>query len=186
MDEARAHEPYPGAIAPPLLGPILDLGCGTGLVAVVLSDLALGPFTGIDLSSAMLAEAAGKRLYDRLIEGDIYTDMTTLGPFGLAIAADVLPYLGDPMPVLSSVAALLTAGSLFILTIEALDESEAASFRLGTRARYEHRASALIWAAQLAGFAVRECRQAVLRRDRDRPVNGCVIVLERQPVETMQ
>jgi tetratricopeptide (TPR) repeat protein len=29
---------------------VLDLGCGTGLVGVVLADLPVGPFTGVDLS----------------------------------------------------------------------------------------------------------------------------------------
>ncbi|MBV8576373.1 MAG: tetratricopeptide repeat protein, partial [Acetobacteraceae bacterium] len=35
-------------------GPVLDLGCGTGLVAVAVSDLPLRPMIGVDLSPAML------------------------------------------------------------------------------------------------------------------------------------
>ncbi len=50
------------------IGPILDLGCGTGLVALALSDLDLGPFFGIDLSAAMLEEARAKELYASLRE----------------------------------------------------------------------------------------------------------------------
>ncbi len=42
-------------------GPVLDLGCGTGLMAVALSDLPLGPIVGVDLSRGMLAAAARAR-----------------------------------------------------------------------------------------------------------------------------
>ena len=38
-------------------GPVLDLGCGTGLIALALFDLQLGSFTGIDLSPRMLEHA---------------------------------------------------------------------------------------------------------------------------------
>jgi tetratricopeptide (TPR) repeat protein len=34
------------------VGPVLDLGCGTGLAALAISDLAVGPFTGVDLPTA--------------------------------------------------------------------------------------------------------------------------------------
>ena len=158
------------------LGPVLDLGCGTGLVGLVLADLGLGPFTGIDLSPSMLAEAATKNVYAELIEGDLRGSELPHGPFELAVAADVLPYLGDPSPVFAAVRTRLTAGARFVLTAEALDEAEPAEFCLGARARYAHRPSALRAAANSAGFDVESCRTAFLRRDRDEDVQGCVLV----------
>jgi predicted TPR repeat methyltransferase len=53
------------------LGPALDLGCGTGLVAVVLSDLPIGPLVGVDVSPRMLAQAAAKQCYAELREADV-------------------------------------------------------------------------------------------------------------------
>jgi predicted TPR repeat methyltransferase len=161
----------------PVVGPVLDLGCGTGLVALVLSDLPVGPFTGIDLSPGMLAEAAAKHLYQNLIEADVDALPAGLGRFALAVAADVLPYLGDPGPLLTAVRDHLADDGLFILTVEALLESDPAPFRLNRRARYAHRPAALLEAAAAAGFAARECLVTPLRRDQDGPVLGCVVVL---------
>ena len=45
-------------------GPALDLGCGTGLIAVALSDLSIRPIHGVDLSPRMLAKAVERNLYD--------------------------------------------------------------------------------------------------------------------------
>lgn len=50
----------------PETGPILDAGCGTGLQTEALVLAGYGPFTGIDLSSEMLAIAERKRLYASL------------------------------------------------------------------------------------------------------------------------
>jgi SAM-dependent methyltransferase len=47
-------------------GPILDAGCGTGLQTEALVLAGYGPFTGIDLSSEMLAIAERKNLYESL------------------------------------------------------------------------------------------------------------------------
>ena len=58
------------------LGPVLDLGCGTGLVALAIGDLPIESFTGIDLSPRMLAHAKAKRIYAELREADIIADLT--------------------------------------------------------------------------------------------------------------
>lgn len=49
-------------------GRVLDVGCGTGLVA---EELAARPVDGLDISAEMLAVAAQKGVYERLIEGDL-------------------------------------------------------------------------------------------------------------------
>jgi len=76
---------YPEAVAARLLaaelppGRILDVGCGTGLVATHLraarSDLQID---GADLSPEMLAVAAKKALYDDLFEVDLTGDLCEL------------------------------------------------------------------------------------------------------------
>ena len=47
-------------------GPILDAGCGTGLLGVWLGIMGLGPVEGLDLSPGMLAHARAKGGYARL------------------------------------------------------------------------------------------------------------------------
>ncbi len=52
-------------------GPVLDLGAGTGLVGTSLAELDVGPMDGVDLSPEMMAQAAAKKIYNRLFEGDL-------------------------------------------------------------------------------------------------------------------
>ena len=54
-----------------LVGPVLDLGCGTGLVGLAIADLPVGPLIGVDVAPRMLAEAAAKGLYAELREADV-------------------------------------------------------------------------------------------------------------------
>lgn len=56
--------------------PVLDVGCGTGVVGDELAKLGMSVIDGIDISPEMLAEAAakrcnGRRVYRRLIEADL-------------------------------------------------------------------------------------------------------------------
>lgn len=57
-----------GRYAPPGSGPVLDAGCGTGLIGEVLSLLGYGGLTGIDLSEGMLAAARAKAAYSELAQ----------------------------------------------------------------------------------------------------------------------
>ncbi|MDN2565717.1 class I SAM-dependent methyltransferase [Aquibium sp. A9E412] len=48
-------------------GPLLDAGCGTGLSGPYLAALGYRPIEGLDLSEAMLAHAAERGVYARLV-----------------------------------------------------------------------------------------------------------------------
>ena len=66
------------------VGPVLDVGCGTGVVGVELTAAGIGPIDGLDISPHMLAQAADKRgagnhpVYRRLMEADL-TQPVALG-----------------------------------------------------------------------------------------------------------
>ncbi len=62
---------HPRIEAGELVGPVLDLGCGTGLVGLAIADLPVGPLIGVDVAPRMLAEAAAKGLYAELREADV-------------------------------------------------------------------------------------------------------------------
>jgi predicted TPR repeat methyltransferase len=72
-------------------GPILDVGAGTGLCAVELTKLDLGPIDGTDISQDMLDISATKGVYRRLFTGDLtarlqlendtYAGITSSGTF---------------------------------------------------------------------------------------------------------
>ena len=70
---------------------VLDAGCGTGLVGVLLKEAGMSYLTGIDYSPGMLAEAERKGVYDALhtmdmnlpltLPSDSYDAVTCIGTF---------------------------------------------------------------------------------------------------------
>jgi predicted TPR repeat methyltransferase len=178
---------HPAVAAGERLGPALDLGCGTGLVAVVLSDLPIGPLVGVDVSSHMLAHASAKQLYAELREADLMQllaeDETR---WKLVMAADVFVYFGALPEVLASVRSRLAPGGWFVFSVEELLPDHEGTvpgngdWALGRMGRYAHSMSYVANATREAGFAVRALERQVMRLEADAPVAGIFAVLERE------
>ncbi len=175
--------------AHPQIGPVLDLGCGTGLLGVVLADLPVGPVTGVDLSERMLAQAAGKGVYADLHHADLADFLANdTSPWRLILAADVLCYFGALQDLLAAVFDRLAPGGLFLFSAEELlpdaDGRLPANLRgggwaLGRQGRYAHTADYLTGAAEGAGFTIRMLRREIQRFEADAPVDGFLVMLER-------
>jgi predicted TPR repeat methyltransferase len=71
MDYIMPHHVSMSYVEAGGIGPVLDVGAGTGLVAAALSALGVAPIDGTDFSPEMLAVAAAKGIYQRLFPGDI-------------------------------------------------------------------------------------------------------------------
>jgi predicted TPR repeat methyltransferase len=177
---------HPTIAAGKRLGPALDLGCGTGLIAVVLSDLPIGPFVGVDLSPRMLEAAAAKMIYTELHEADLLNLLAeTATSWPLIIAADVLIYFGALDQVLAAVHAALEPGGWFIFSLEELLQHfdgtvpGNGNWALGWQGRYSHAFAYVATAAQAAGFAIRAIEHQVVRCEADAPVAGIFAVLQR-------
>lgn len=159
--------------------PALDLGCGTGLVAVALSGLPLAPLVGVDLSAAMLAKAAERALYDELRQGDIEAFLREDGrQFQFVFAADVLPYLGDLSPICGQIARALRPGGQAWMSVERAD-ADAGEWRLGRLGRYQHAPAHVRRAAAEAGLEVIALRDEVIRLEIVMPVAGLLVGLRR-------
>jgi predicted TPR repeat methyltransferase/thioredoxin-like negative regulator of GroEL len=168
------------------IGPVLDLGCGTGLATLAVNDLPAGPFTGVDLSRRMLDHARAKQLYDELREADIVTDLQAHPQrWPLVLAADVLCYFGALEEVLALVHARLETAGWFIFSVEELvpdhdgvvqGDGRWALQRLG---RYAHAAGYVQEAAIAAGFRVLRVQHLVARLEAGVAVPGLLLALER-------
>lgn len=157
---------------------VLDLGCGTGLMGERLRPIC-DRLEGIDLSAGMLQRARRKKIYDRLVEGDIldaWADKAVR--YDLVTAADVLNYLGDLAPVFARVASVQKSGDLFAFSVEADDGAD--GFALRPSLRYAHAPAHVVALLDAAGFAPRSQRRAELRQDRGEPVAGALFVAERR------
>ncbi|MGC8469475.1 MAG: class I SAM-dependent DNA methyltransferase, partial [Acetobacteraceae bacterium] len=160
-------------------GPLLDLGCGTGLIGLALADLPLSPLHGVDLSPRMLARAAAKNLYAALHEADLLSFLEAEGPaYGVIVAADVLCYFGDLAPVLAAIAARLRPGGPLLLSCET-DPAGTGPWSLGPHGRYTHHPDHLRQAAAAAALTVTTLRAETQRFQNDVPVPGLFGILTR-------
>lgn len=177
---------HPAIAAGQQLGPVLDLGCGTGLVAVALSDLPLRPIVGVDVSPPMLAHAEAKQLYAELHEADLVSFLKQdQRQWPLILAADVLIYFGGLDEVLSAVHARLEPGGWFVCSVEELLPDHDGvmpgngEWALQWQGRYAHTTACLSAAARQAGYAIRSLERETVRFEANAPVAGMLAVLER-------
>jgi predicted TPR repeat methyltransferase len=166
----------------PLLGEphdlkVIDLGCGTGLAAPVLKPWA-ARLDGIDLSASMLDKARARGLYDQLTEGDICAVADRVGQYDLAVAADVLVYLGDLEPLFAAVHRALAQGGRFALTVEHGSKDD--GWSLGEKSRYAHGEGYVRALAERTGFTVTCLDHASTRSDAGMPVPGLVVILDKR------
>ncbi|WP_431270120.1 tetratricopeptide repeat protein [Dankookia sp. P2] len=156
------------------LGPVLDLGCGTGLAGVALSDLLQGPLTGVDLSRRMLEQAAAKGLYTKLRQADLTAALREDGAtYALITAADVFCYLGDLREILALCRQRLAPGGLLIFSLERGEPG--AGWRLGASGRYAHAPDYIAGCLAEAGLPPLECHEEALRRDGEASIPGLLV-----------
>lgn len=103
---------------------VLDIGCGSGAAADILSDFSrpAGTLTGIDVSDIALDFATDKQVYNELEEADLIS-FCSADPekYDLIAGLDSLFYFGDLTPVLTAVKTALKPGGIFVFTVRAAE-----------------------------------------------------------------
>lgn len=174
----------PGLGAPPpggrRLGDVLDLGCGTGLVGVVLHDLVAGRLKGVDLSPAMLEEARLKGVYTELEHAEIDAALARdAHRYEVVIAADVFCYLGALEATLAAIVPRLAPGGLLLFTVEASEDP--AEWTLTESGRYRHSKAGLRRAMAAAGLTPVMLRREPLRLEADAALAGFLVAARAAP-----
>lgn len=161
------------------LGPfarVLDLGCGTGLVAEALGDRTK-EIIGLDLSEAMLDICEAKSIYDGLYSADLIAflqDNEEVG-FDAIIAADVLPYLGALEAFFAGVTANLSVGGVFAFSSE-LTTNASTGYCVGVNQRFQHGEEYVISALAQVGFEILAMDAINVRNQDDAPTQGHLVV----------
>jgi len=155
-------------------GRVLDLGCGTGLAGEAMRGRAAW-LEGVDLSPAMVERARRKGIYDRLEVGEA---VAALGDardrFDIVVAADVVVYLGNLIPLFEAVRRALAPDGRFALSAQ---RTAGDGFVLGGDHRYSHSPAYLKAAAEASGLAVERLEEAVCRTEANADVPGLIVVL---------
>ncbi|WP_327674996.1 class I SAM-dependent methyltransferase [Kitasatospora sp. NBC_00458] len=107
-----------GGWLPPAPADVLDVGCGTGSLSLLLAE-AGHRVTGVDLAPAMVARArrklAAAGLPARFLVGDAAAPPTGDGSFDAVLSRHLLWTLPDPGAALTQWAARLRPGGLLVL-----------------------------------------------------------------------
>jgi predicted TPR repeat methyltransferase len=165
---------------PMRFGSMLDLGCGTGL-----GGAALRPFVermaGVDLSPAMIAQAAAKDLYDRLVTAELGSFLVAEAAnrtlYDLVLAADVFVYVNDLTLIIAAVAHILAPNGLLAFTVEAHSGDGA---KLLPTLRYAYGEAYLRRTIADAGLISLKLAEAAVRTEKGEPVQGLVAVVVRR------
>ena len=159
-------------------GSMLDLGCGTGL-----GGAAFRPFVdwlvGVDLSPAMIAQAATKGLYDRLVAADLAEaladEAADAAKYHLILAADVFVYVNDLAPIIAAIAHVLAPDGLLAFTVETHAGN---GVKLLPTLRYAHGEAYVRAALRDAGLAVAHLARTSVRSEKGVPVDSLVVVAQ--------
>jgi predicted TPR repeat methyltransferase len=156
---------------------LLDLGCGTGLVAETLLDIT-SLRAGVDLSQKMLDQAQNKQLYTELHDSDIIEFMLASDyKFDLVVAADVLVYIGNLQPFFNAVRKVLANEGLLAFSVEKEDAHN--EFHLNTSGRYSHNLIYIKLLAQKENYNILIQKETVLRIEKNESVKGILFVLKK-------
>ncbi|QPC89175.1 class I SAM-dependent methyltransferase [Mesorhizobium sp. INR15] len=162
---------------------VLDLGCGTGLMGQQLRPIA-ERIEGYDISSAMLKKARVKGVYDVLAKADLRNFSYSGEKADLITIADVFIYVGALDGVVGTVAAMLGASGLFAFSVEKLTDEETMAgggFALQPSRRYAHSERYVRRLLDGNGFSLVSLETTAIRQDRNKPVEGLVVVARLTP-----
>jgi predicted TPR repeat methyltransferase len=155
---------------------MLDLGCGTGLGGAAFRPL-VDRLVGVDLSAAMIAQAAAKGLYDRLVAAGVKeflaNEIAAGGTYNLVIAADVFVYINDLAPIIAEIARVLVPDGLLAFTVETHSGDDT---KLLPTLRFAHGETGLRATIADAGLKLLTLSEASVRTENAVPVAGLVLV----------
>jgi SAM-dependent methyltransferase len=148
----------------------LDLACGTGRIGRWLRARGVRSLDGIDLTPEMLAQARAKKVYDRLLQGDLRA--TGLPPATYDLIVEVLAdeHLAELQPLYEEAARLSRPGGRFVLVgyhpqflmngiPTHFDRSDGQSMAIES---HVHLLSDHVKAAQASGWALLEMDEGVV------------------------
>ncbi len=107
------------------VGPVLDIGCGTGAIGESLQRVGNWTLDGVDLSPAMLAQAAAKvdesgvPLYRSVIEADLTAPDSPIAPgsYAAGVSSGLFTHGHVGPEAIASIAAMVASGGILCLGV---------------------------------------------------------------------
>jgi predicted TPR repeat methyltransferase len=170
---------------------IIDLGCGTGLLAdLIATDMPWVAIHGTDLSQRMVdislerkTGSGGRSVYTNVSNLDASKFLSNFDEASVdcVVASDVFIYIGDLSNVLEESRKCLVEDGLIGFTVERYETTDANNgLRLLPSGRFGHSKEYVYQIAQKYGFQVLSWKDAVLRQQAGKNVDGAVVILQKQ------
>ncbi|WP_169195110.1 methyltransferase domain-containing protein [Devosia sp. MC1541] len=158
---------------------VLDLGCGTGLIAEALKGK-YAAIDGVDLSPRMIEKATERGLYRTLTTGDcvdaLKASAELASSYDLIAALDLLIYIGPAEDLFQAVAAKLSPKGLFVFTTEAADDT---GIIIRSSGRFAHSSQYIRSCLAANGLAVLDQQHHTIRLEHEKPIPGEVYICRR-------
>ncbi len=156
---------------------VLDAGCGTGLCGPLLRPYARR-LSGVDLSPGMLSKAAGRDVYDELVQAELTEFLGAHAvAWDLIVSADTLCYFGALDAICKATAGALRAEGRFVFTVElATAEDAPQGYHIAPHGRYGHTRALVRTALMDTGLEVLGLDEVTLRLEAGNPVAGLLVV----------
>ncbi|HUR87699.1 MAG TPA: methyltransferase domain-containing protein [Ramlibacter sp.] len=166
----RAPEILAQGLAARRFDAVLDLGCGTGLMAEQLKGRATR-IVGVDLSHNMVEQARRRSAYAEVVQADGLDYLTsTTERFDLVVAADVFIYVGELDATFAAVRNVLGPDGVFAFTVELAEESDRVVLRPSLR--FAHSRRYILSLAAEHGFEVMHTARHTIRHDQGKAITG--------------
>nr|WP_321468691.1 tetratricopeptide repeat protein [uncultured Desulfobulbus sp.] len=170
--ESLCHAEANGALA---YAHGLDLGCGTGLSGQAFKSR-IEVLDGVDLSAAMLRQAAEKNCYHSLCLDSIDHFLhNTSESYDFFLATDVFIYVGALEDIFTMAHDHARPGALFCFSTESLADE---GFRLLPTGRFAYSSGYIHTLADSTGWKVLSEEPTRLRRERDDWIAGELWILQ--------
>jgi predicted TPR repeat methyltransferase len=155
---------------------LLDLGCGTGLVAAKLGRVN-GAIVGVDLSMQMVEQAVRHNVYDKIHTVNVLDALkaTPSSLYNVLTACELFPYLGDLTSAVSDAFRLIVPGGHFIFSCEESPDS-GADLALNIGLRYRHKLSHVKSLCLAAGFVIEEIKPLTLLAENGQSAAGFAVI----------
>ena len=160
--------------------PILDAGCGTGLVAPLVRKFSKR-LEGVDLSPEMIDGAKKSGDYDALHCAEIVTFMESHEGYGAIVASSLCIFLSDLRPLFKAAHHALVSGGVFVFTADLHPGEEPVVVSPRHHAMTLHNPKKMLMGAWDAGLELVSYQQCRMRNDffKLQPIEGAVAVLRK-------
>lgn len=164
----------------PHWGRCADLGCGTGLSGMAFAQV-VDVLEGVDLSSAMVAKAEERGIYNELVVGDVveFLEARIDYQYEMVIACDVLVYIGDLGPVAAASYGALKPGGVMAFSTEKMDGEDEPVYTLRSSNRFAHNELYLRKLAKDHHFEIDLLEASLIRKNKGKPIWGNICVMRK-------